>query len=368
MAEIGPNTRLRVSPFYDKTVEEGVAAFSPYNRMLMPTSYGHPMEEYRRLTEGVSLWDVAVERQVDIQGPDAAHLVQILCTRDLSDQKINQGKYVACCDHRGVLVNDPVVLKLAEDHFWLSIADKDMLMWCRAIAAERRLNVSLHEPDVSPLAVQGPKAEDVVASVFGDWIREIRFFWFADAEISGIPVKIQRSGYSKQGGFEIYLLDGSRGGELWDIIREAGAPWGIGPGNPSPIERIEGGMLSFGGDTDDSTNPFEVRLDAFVDLDISDEVIGIQALRQIKAEGVKRQQLGVLLDDEERQPGHLRWFDVHNTGGTRVGDMTCGTWSPKLGRVIGFVLVSRDLKPGDRVTVDRRTNHVGGTLCDLPFV
>lgn len=366
MAEIGPNTRLRVSPFYESTVKEGVAAFSPYNRMLMPTSYGHPRAEYDRLTKGVSLWDVAVERQVAIEGPDAAAFTQMLCTRDLSRQKIGQGKYVACCDHRGVIINDPVVLKLAEDKFWLSIADKDMLMWCRAIAAERGMNVDLHEPDVSPLAVQGPMAEDVVAAVFGDWVRDIKFFWFADAEINGIPLKIQRSGYSGQGGFEIYLTDGTRGDELWSIFREAGAPWGIGPGNPSPVERIESGMLSFGGDTDDHTNPFEVRLERYVDLDVADDVVGIQALRRIKAEGPTRHQLGLLLDDEEPQPGPVRWYDLE-VEGQKVGDMTCGCWSFKFERVIGFALISVNCQPGDRVTVVRQGVPVGATLCALPF-
>lgn len=366
MAEIGPNTRLRVSPFYEATVKEGVAAFSPYNRMLMPTSYGHPREEYDRLTKGVSLWDVAVERQVAIEGPDAERFTQMLCSRDLSGQKIGQGKYVACCDHRGVLVNDPVVLKLAEDRFWLSIADKDMLMWCRAISAERGMRVDLCEPDVSPLAVQGPKAEEVVAAVFGDWVRDIRFFWFDDAEIDGIPVKIQRSGYSGQGGYEIYLLDGKRGVDLWNIMREAGAPWGIGPGNPSPVERIESGMLSFGGDTDDQTNPFEVRLGRYVDLDVDDEVVGIEALRQIKAQGPKRHQLGLLLDDEEPRPGQLMWYDIE-ADGQKVGDMTCGCFSFKLERMIGFALISTQFQPGDRVQVIRHGETVNATLCDLPF-
>ena len=366
MAEIGPNTRLRVSPFYDATVHEGVAAFSPYNRMLMPTSYGHPRAEYDRLTKGVALWDVGVERQVAIEGPDAAVFTQMLCTRDLSAQKIGQGKYVACCDHRGTIINDPVVLKLAEDRYWLSIADKDMLMWCRAIAAERCMNVTLHEPDVSPLAVQGPDAENVVAAVFGDWIRDIKFFWFVDAEINRIPLKIQRSGYSLQGGFEIYLLDGTRGVELWDIVREAGAPWGIGPGSPSPVERIESGMLSFGGDTDDNTNPFEVRLERYVDLDIADDVVGIQALRRIKKEGVKRHQLGVLLDDFEPQPGPVRWYDIE-VAGEKVGDMTCGCFSFMLERVIGFALIGVNHQPGDTVTVNRNGVRTTGMLCDLPF-
>ena len=374
MAEIGPNTRLRASPFYQATLAEGVTAFSPYNRMLMPVSYGHPQEEYDRLINGVALWDVGVERQVEIVGPDAAALVQVLCTRDLSNIAIGQGKYVAMCDHEGVLINDPVVLKLEDERYWLSIADNNMLIWTRAIAAERGYNVRVFEPDVSPLALQGPKAEDVVAAVFGDWIRDIKFFWFADASIEGIPLKIQRSGYSKQGGFELYLMDGSKGTQLWNIMREAGAPWDIGPGNPNPAERIEGGMLSFGGDTDDNSNPFEVRLDKYIDLDIADDVVGIQALRRIKAEGIKRHQLGVILDDESLRDGHGIWYDIHagdaegTTSAGPIGSMTCGTWSPRLGKFIGFALVGVDHQSGDRVSVNKDGQALTGILTDLPFI
>ncbi|MDC0114507.1 glycine cleavage system protein T [Planktomarina temperata] len=334
MAEIGPNTRLRVSPFYEATIAEGVTAFSPYNNMLMPVSYGDADAEYARLMNGVSQWDVSVERQVEITGPDAASLVQLLSVRDLSKIEVGKGKYVPMCDHRGVLINDPVVLKHEDGTHWLSIGDNNMLMWARAIAAERGLNVDICEPDVSPMAVQGPKAEDVVASVFGDWVRALKYFWFAPAEINGIPLIIQRSGYSKQGGFEIYLRDGTCGTELWNIVKEAGQPWNIGPGNPSPIERIESGLLSYGGDTDDHTNPFEVRLGKYVDLDLEDEVVGLQALKRIKAEGVKRQQLGIVMDNPERRAGHAIWYAMQRDS-RPVGHMTCGAWSPRAQSMIG---------------------------------
>jgi aminomethyltransferase len=372
MAEIGPNTRLRVSPFYNATVQEGVTAFSPYNRMLMPTSYGNPESEYDRLINGVSLWDVGVERQVQLAGPDAGRLAQLLSARDLSTCAVDQGKYVPMCDHRGVLINDPIVLKLAEDKYWLSIADNAVLLWARAVAFERGLRVDVTEPDVSPLAVQGPKADEVVASVFGEHIRDIKFFWFIDAEVDGIPLKIARSGYSKQGGFELYLMDGSRGTDLWNIIREAGAPWQIGPGNPNPAERIEGGMLSYGGDTDDDTNPFEVRLDQYVDLDVDDEVIGIRALREIHRNGPVRQQLGITLhEDTVHDTGHAIWYDISADGQlaeSTLGSMTNGIWSPRLQQFIGFALVSRTCKPGDDVVVHKEGRLMHGTLCDLPFI
>jgi aminomethyltransferase len=364
MAEIGPNTRLRVSPFYEATVQEGVTAFSPYNSMLMPVSFGHPDAEYDRLMNAVSQWDVGVQRQVEIKGPDAARLVQLMSVGDLSKIEVGKGKYIPMCDHRGVLISDPVVLKHEDGTFWLSIGDNNILMWARSIAAERGLNVEMHEPDVSPMALQGPKAEDVVAAVFGDWIRALKYFWFAPAEVNGIPLIIQRSGYSKQGGFELYLRDGSRGTELWNIMKEAGKPLGIG--YPSPMERIESGLLSYGGDTDDQTNPFEVRLGKYVDLDLDDEVIGIKALRRIKAKGVKRHQLGIMLDDSERRKGHAIWYGLQQ-GGLPVGHMTCGAWSPRAQRMIGYALVSVELKPGDKVDFQRDGQKLTGTLCPLPF-
>ncbi len=366
MAEIGPNTRLKVSPFYKSTLAEGVAGFSPYNRMLMPVSYGDLAAEYARLTKGVSQWDVAVERQVQLKGPDAVRLAQILSVRDLSGLTENKGKYVPMCDHRGTLINDPVVLQLDDDLIWYSIADKDILMWARCVAAERGLNVELSEPDVSPLAVQGPKAELVMASVFGDWVKDLKYFWFKQTELMGIPLVVARSGYSKQGGFELYLMDGTRGDELWNIVKEAGKPWDIGPGSPNPVERIESGLLSFGGDTDDQTNPFEVRLGHYVDLDLDDDVIGIAALRRIASEGVRRHQLGIVLEGPEPKEGHWVWYDILSDG-RKVGDMTNGVWSSRMGRTIGFALVSRELSPGAEVVVAKDGEEVAAKLCELPF-
>jgi len=232
MLEFGTHTRLRRSPYFEATIAEGARAFLPYNNMLIPLGYGDPEGEYRRLTEGVSMWDVAVQRQIQVKGPDAAELAQVLCARDLSSAAVGQGKYVAICDHDGMMLNDPVTLKIADDCFWFSIADSDIGRWAQCVAAERGLDVDVSEPDVSPLAVQGPMAEDVVASIFGDWVRDLRYFWFGDAEIDGIPLKIARSGWSKQGGFELYLMDGARGMDLWSLMKEAGQPWEIAAGSP----------------------------------------------------------------------------------------------------------------------------------------
>lgn len=367
MFEISNTIRLRRSPYYQATVEAGVKSFSPYNSMLLPTGYGDPEAEYWRLINGVSQWDVAVERQVEICGPDAANLVQILSPRDLSTCVENQGKYVPLCNHAGTIINDPILLKLKSDKFWFSIADSNILFWARAIAAERGLKVTIVEPDVSPMAVQGPDAENVIAELLGEWVRELKYFWFQSVEISNIPFLLSRSGWSKQGGFELYLMEGSKGYELWNIVKEAGQPYAIGPGNPDACERIESGLLSWGADTDDDTNPFEVRLGNYVDTDLPDDIVGVKSLRTIKANGPKRHQLGIKLHDDEPFSSHLVWYDILQEG-RKVGDMTNGIWSRRLNCNIGFALISRECKVGQSVTVDRQGKQVSGELCKLPFI
>ncbi|MGL5012231.1 MAG: glycine cleavage T C-terminal barrel domain-containing protein [Paracoccaceae bacterium] len=367
MVAVFPTARLRTSPFYESAVAEGMVAASIYNRMIMPTSYGDPEGEYWRLINGVSQWDVGIERQVQLKGPDAGRLAQILSTRDLTKCQIGQGKYVAICNHRGTIINDPILLKLADDLYWLSIADSDIWFWASAIAAERGLDVEVSEPDVSPMALQGPKAEDVVASVVGDWVRGLKYFWFKETTIDGIPVAVQRSGWSKQGGFEIYLRDGTQGTKLWNIFKEAGQPWGIGPGAPATAERTESGLVSVGGDTDDHTNPFEVRLEKYVDLDVPDDVVGIQALRKIKQEGVKRHQLGLVLEGDAPAPLGFRREDIFQDG-QRVGMMTNCVWSPRMKANIGYALVSVSAKVGSTVQIKRSSGMTSARLVDLPFL
>jgi aminomethyltransferase len=367
MFSFSPTARVRPSPFFDATVAEGLVAANVYNRMIMPTSYGDPEGEYWRLINGVSQWDVGVERQVQLKGPDAARLAQILSPRDLSKCAVGQGKYVPLCNHRGTLINDPILLKLADDLYWLSIADSDIWFWAGAIAAERGLNVEVSEPDVSPMALQGPKAEDVVAHVLGDWVRGLKYFWFKETEIQGIPVAVQRSGWSKQGGFEIYLKDGTKGTQLWNIFKEAGQPWGIGPGAPATPERTESGLVSVGGDTDDQTNPFEVRLGKYVDLDVADDVVGIKALRRIKAEGVRRHQLGIILDGNTPAPMGPTPEAIRQNGGI-VGNMTNCVWSPRMKANIGYALITSAVPPGNTVEVQRSAGPVTGRLVELPFL
>ena len=367
MFGITPSARLHPSPYFQATLAEGVTAFTTYNNMLMPTSFGKPEQEYWRLIRGVSQWDVACERQVELRGRDAGRLAQILTVRDLRRCAVGEGKYAPLCNHAGTLINDPILLKLADDRYWFSIADSNIWFWARAIAAERGLEVEVGEPDVSPLAVQGPKAEDVVASMFGDWVRTLKYFWFHETAIEGAPLALARSGWSKQGGFELYLMDGTQGTKLWNLVREAGKPWGIGPGAPNLCERVESGLLSYGADTDGRTNPFEVRLGKYVDLGVAEEVIGIQTLRRINAAGPRRHQLGVVLEGNEPAVPDFLWHPILSSG-RKVGDLTNCTWSCRLKQNIGFALISTECVDGDTVEVLKEGSKVVGTLTELPFI
>jgi glycine cleavage system aminomethyltransferase T len=294
---IGPN--IRTSPYFEATVADGVRSFSVYNHMAIPGHFGDPEAEYDRLMNGVAMWDVAAQRQVQLEGPDAMVLAQLLTPRHLAGTKVGQGRYVPMCDHDGWLINDPVLLPLSDTCVWLSIADSDVALWAAAIGRERGLDVTVNEPDVSPLAIQGPRAMDVAEVLFGSWVRELKYFGFREVELDGIPLVVARSGWSKQGGVELYLRESSRGTELWTRVKEAGAPFGIGPGAPNDIERLESGLISYGADMRRQTypaNPFEMGFGGMIDLAKGHEFIGRPALERIAAEGPTRRRVGVILE------------------------------------------------------------------------
>lgn len=361
---IGP--REHKSPFFDATVAAGAASFTIYNHTYMPVSYGDPEGEYWRLINAVSLWDVAAERQVEIAGPDATEMVRYLLPRDLTGCKAGQGKYVPMCDHAGRLINDPVLLKHSDDKYWLSIADADVQLWARAIAAERGYDVTIRDPDAAPLAVQGPKARPLIRDLFGEWVLDLKYFWFEPTTIEGIDVVVARSGWSKQGGFELYLLDPERGTELWNIVFEAGQTYGIGPGAPNYIERVESALLSIGADTDDDTNPFEVGLGRFLDLEREDDFIGKQALIQMKEER-KRRLVGLFIDGPPLSPNQHPWRVYKD--GKRVGSVRAAAFSPRLQKNIAMTTLDFALTDeGTEVEVDTEFGRRIGHATTLPFI
>lgn len=364
--QIAIGCNIRKSPFFDATVANGVGSFSVYNHMFAPAHFGDPEGEYRALLENVVMWDVACERQVELAGPGAEELMRYLTPRDISGTAIGQGRYVPICDYDGNLINDPVLQKLSDDCYWLSIADSDILLWASAIAAERGIDVRVTEPDASPLGVQGPRADDLVADLFGDWVRELKYFWFRETEIDGIPVLLARSGWSKQGGFELYLRDAKRGTDLWNLVKAAGASYGIVPGAPSDVERVESGLLSYGSDARTGVNPFEVGLGAFVDLDRDDEFVGKAALQRIEGEGVRRRRVGFVIGGD-RISGISEAHDVC-LGQDIVGTVTEAVYSPRLEKNIAVGLLASEIADDEhRLEADFGDGRRTAIVTTLPF-
>lgn len=368
MFEFGIIQRTRKTPYHDSTVKAGVKGFTVYNHMLFPTYYESYEADYWNLINNVSMWDVACERQVEITGPDAFRLATLMTPRNISKCKVGQGKYVPIVDGNGGMINDPILLRLGEDHFWLSIADTDVLLWAKGLAQGYDLNVNLCEPDVSPLAIQGPNANKVCAALLGDWIYDLKFFWFREFDLDGIPLVVQRSGWSKQGGLELYLRDGSQGNRLWEMVEEAGKPFEIKPGTPSTIERIEHGLLSHGNDMTIENNPFEIGLGKYCALEQEANFIGKAALKRIKAKGVKQRLMGVLLPDV-KIPGTASWHKLTTPDGTRAGKVTSLTYSPRLKETIANAMIPIEYTMVDTELVAHLPEgELRALVRELPFI
>ena len=339
--DFGFGTQIRKSPYFDSTVKWGATGFSVYNHMYIPRDFGDTEQNFWNLINDAILCDVAVERQVEITGPDAAEFVQLLTPRDLSKLSIGQCKYVLITNHEGGLLNDPVLLRLAENHFWLSLGDSDILLWAQGVAINSRLDVTIKEPDVSPLQLQGPKSIDVMKSLFGENIINMKYYWLIETELNGIPLVVSRTGWSSELGYEIYLRDGSRGNELWELIMEAGKKFNLQPGHTSSIRRIEGGMLSYHADADINTNPFELGMDRLVNLDNDNKFIGKDALIRIKETGIKRKQVGIIIDcDPLEGPNTTFWPIIKNNN--NIGKVTSAVYSPRLKKNIALGMVDID--------------------------
>ena len=346
--EFSFGTQVRKSPYFDATVRWGAQGFSVYNHMYIPRDFGDPVQNFWNLVNDAILCDVAVERQVEITGPDAAQFVQLLTPRNLSECAIGQCKYVLITDENGGVLNDPVLLKLAENHFWLSLADSDILMWAKGVAVNSELNVNLCEPDVSPLQLQGPKSGDIARAIFGEWIDGLKYYWFEEFELNGIPLIVSRTGWSSELGYEIFLRDGTRGTELWDHIMKIGEPMGLVPGHTSTIRRIEGGMLSYQADMDCTVNPFELGLGRLIDLEMDADFIGKDALKRIQSDGVKRRQVGLEISCSPLQhPNTTSWPILVNS--KEVGYVTSAVYTPRLDKNIALAIMNIEFSAIDTI-------------------
>ena len=365
--DFGFGTQIRKSPYFDATVRWGAQGFSVYNHMYIPRDFGDPVQNFWNLVNDAILCDVAVERQVEITGPDAAVFTQLLTSRDLSAMAVDQCKYILITNADGGLINDPVLLRLGENHFWISLADSDVLLWAQGVAVHAGMDVTITEPDVSPLQLQGPKSGLVMEALFGESIRDLKYYWLRHVELDGIPLAVSRTGWSSELGYELYLQDGSRGDDLWERIMAAGQPFGLQPGHTSSIRRIEGAMLSYHADADISTNPFELGLDRLVGLDTDNEFIGKQALRAIRDAGVTRRQVGLVLDGEPMARPNTSFWPIA-LGDDVVGKVTSAVYSPRLDQNIALAMVAvQAAELGTEVTVTTASGPTHATVVERPF-
>jgi len=363
----GFGTQIRKSPYFDSTVKWGATGFSVYNHMYIPRDFGSPEQNFWNLIEKAILCDVAVERQVEITGPDAYKFTQLLTPRNLSKLSIGQCKYVLITNNDGGILNDPVLLRLAENHFWLSLADSDVLLWAQGVAINSGLNVQITEPDVSPLQLQGPTSGEIMIKLFGESIKDLKYYWLKEYDLDGIPLIISRTGWSSELGYEIYLRDGSKGNELYERIMEAGKNYGLKPGHTSSIRRIEGGMLSYHADADINTNPFELGLDRLVDLDSDIDFVGKDALKKIKQEGIKRKQVGLELDCEPLKGPNTNFWPIYKDS-KKIGKVTSAVYSPRLKKNIALAMVEIDNSDvGNNLKIIINHDEISSKVIEKPF-
>ena len=363
----GFGTQIRKSPYFDSTVKWGATGFSVYNHMYIPRDFGDPEQNFWNLIEKSILCDVAVERQVEITGPDAYKFTQLLTPRDLSNISIGQCKYVLITNNEGGILNDPVLLRLAENHFWLSLADSDVLLWAQGVAVNSGLNVNISEPDVSPLQLQGPTSKDIMVKLFGESIKDLKYYWFKEFDLDGIPLIVSRTGWSSEFGYELFLRDGSKGNDLYEKIMNAGKDHGLQPGHTSSIRRIEGGMLSYHADADIHTNPFELGFDRLVSLDNDIEFIGKAALKKIKAEGIKRKQIGLEINCEPLSGPNTTFWPIKKNN-NEIGKVTSAVYSPRLKKNIALAIVNiKNSEIGTDLKVETNKGIFTAKIVEKPF-
>lgn len=366
-ATILPSRRLRATPYSARVASTGATGYTVYNHMWLPTVFEGLREDYAHLKKYAQIWDVSVERQVEIAGPDAHKLACMISARDLSKAQVGRCYYAPICDQFGKMINDPVALRIADDKYWFSIADSDLLLWVQGLALGLNLDVQICEPDVSPLAIQGPMAEDLMVDVFGEEIRDIKFFRFAAFPFKGRMLNIARSGWSKQGGFEIYLDDSALGEDLWDAIWAKGEKYNLKPGCPNLIERIESGLLSYGNDMNRKDTPLEIGLEKFINLDGEADFIGKEALIAQRDAGVKKRLMGIEMDGAEMTPVSMP--EGVFVDGVQVGSLTSAVYSPDYAGNIGFTMIAVEhAYDGAIVEVQSAQGTRKGVICEIPML
>jgi glycine cleavage system aminomethyltransferase T len=371
-------TRIRKSPFFYAHQRHGVQSYTVTNRQYHPRHYDDPIVEYWKLVNDVTMWDVAAERQVEITGPDAFALTNMLTPRDLTKCAVTQCKFVLNTDVDGGIINNPVLLRLGENHFWLSVADGDVLLWAKGVAAASGMDVQIREPDVAPVQIQGPKSKDLMVDLFGENILDLKYYWMDEHELDGMDVVVSRTGYTGEVGFEIYLKNASRDGmKFWDTVLEAGKPHDLAVIGPSQIRRVEAGILSYGSDIalDNNLysdyrflNPYEVGLEYTVDLDQEADFIGKEALKRIADEGVSRKVVGIELIGDPLV-GYIEDYLQVVENGSQIGQVSSAFWSPRLKTNTGYALVPIEYADlGTELAVRKASGEVTARVVEKPFI
>jgi glycine cleavage system aminomethyltransferase T len=359
----------RQSPFFKSALRAGCTAFDIYNHMYIPGYFDDPIEEYRLLNEAVTMWDVGCERTVEMAGPDADRLVDMITCRDLTTCAVKQGKYMLVTAPDGGIVNDPVLLHVSDQRWWMQLADSDAGLYALGIATAAGLDVDVSYPDVHPMQVQGPLSGKTLEKLVGPGIFDIKYYWLDEFEIRGIPVVISRTGWTAVPGFEVNLLDGSKGDELWNAVAEAGEEFGIKPIGPSEARRIEAGIFNYGSDMTIDDTPLHVMgLERLVE-DQPQDYVGRAALERLRREGVDRKLVGIELEGDELRAEISEFWPVHHEG-EPVGHVTDAVWSPGLEKNIGYVWVPIALaEPGTALDVETEDgDRLVGRTAALPFV
>ena len=364
--EISKNRRVKITPYTSRLESYGVGGYTVYNHMLLPTYFKSLEDEYFHLKKDVQLWDVSVQKQIEVSGSDSYKLVQLMTCRDLSGAKVLKCYYVPLIDGNGNMINDPLVLKVEDMKWRICIADSDVLLYAKGIADSMKLNVKIHETKISTLAVQGPKSLDVMRKVFGDEISKLKFFNFNYFKFEGIDFMISKSGFSKQGGYEIYVENSKSGLKLYDYIINIGNKFNLKPGCPNVIERIEGALLSYGNDMDNNDNPFECGLDKYVNLESNIEFLGKKALQKVKLEGIKRKLMGVKINEKNiNLTSELKLIGENKE---TIGYLRSAVYSPRFKMIVGIAMINIEYcKDSQNFKTNINNKEVSGSVCSLPM-
>tara|TARA_B100001175_G_scaffold251990_1_gene219415 strand:- start:2088 stop:3197 length:1110 start_codon:yes stop_codon:yes gene_type:complete len=364
---ISKSRRIRSTPYTSRIEKQGVTAYTTYNHMLLPAAFGSLEESYHHLKEHVQVWDVAGERQVEIRGKDSAKLIQLMTCRDLSNSKIGRCYYCPIIDDKAGIINDPVVLKLSEEKWWVSIADSDVILFAKGLAIGNNFDVEIIEPNVDIMAIQGPKSFKLMEKVFGEKITKLKFFGFNYFSFKGVEHLIAQSGWSKQGGYEIYVENTNSGLELYDYLFEVGKEFNVKPGCPNLIERIESALLSYGNDMDINDNPLECGFDKFVNLDSDVIFLGKERLKKIRSQGIEKKLMGVKIETDFINLSSS--IELKNEKDIKIGELRSACYSPYFGKVIGIAMINQSFaKASQSIKIDINQSTFNGKVCDLPFI